>query len=87
MHEHTYIHTYIHTHTHTHRHTHTLTDTHTHINAFIYTHTHTHIHTYTHSVHDPAVKVVQSRAVSAMLSNSAVEPSFRSLIASTMGGE
>ena len=39
------------------------------------------------TVRDPAIKVVQSRALSAMLSNSTTEPTFRSLIASTMGGE
>ena len=84
---HTHTHKHAHSHsqtlslTHTYKHTHTLSP------ANINTHTHTHTLTLTHIVHDPAVKVVQSRAVSAMLSNSAVEPSFRSLIASTMGGE
>jgi hypothetical protein len=38
------------------------------------------------TVRDPALKVVQSRAVSAMLSNAATDPSFRSTITSTMGG-
>ena len=83
------------THTHTHKHAHTLSHTlslthtykHTHSRTNINTQTNTQTHTHIYIVHDPAVKVVQSRAVSAMLSNSAVEPSFRSLIASTMGGE
>ena len=70
-----------------HTYMHALICTHTCMHSYTHIHACTHMHTYTHAVHDPAVKVVQSRAVSAMLSNSAVEPSFRSLIASTMGGE
>jgi hypothetical protein len=37
-------------------------------------------------VKDPALGVVQSRAISAMLSNAVTDPSFRTVIASTMGG-
>ena len=45
--------------------------------------------TISHRVHlarDPAQLVVQKRAVSAMLANSVLEPSFRSVIASAMAG-
>lgn len=41
----------------------------------------------TRAARDPARRVVQSRAISAMLSNSVTEPCFRSLITSTSTGE
>ena len=49
-------------------------------------HVHLFIPHHIHIVRDPAQLVVQKRAISAMLANSVLEPSFRSVIASAMAG-